>query len=187
MRELTIGMSNDALSHNEKSIMMVELTELAKEFGNATFLKTGMEVVAFGNGGNDDKLVLKKGDLVYIDGEWKEINCFLEEQGEDKIEPVGVFTGLTDYVDNMINQNLSSAASISAFASRLTYRLERLYNEEENATAALSRIEDIDIVEALVEFVKEKILAQSALAMAAQANTLPKHVLSLLESLPKLA
>ena len=50
--------------------------------------------------------------------------------------------------------------------------------------AALSRIEDIDIAEEIMEFVKEQILAQTSLAVAAQANALPEQVLKLLENIP---
>ena len=77
-----------------------------------------------------------------------------------------------------------TASTFSAFASRLSFRLDRLYTEEENAISALSRIEDVDIAKEMIEFVKESILAQTALAIGAQANALPEHVLTLIDTLP---
>ena len=180
-------MSSDTYSQNEKSLLAAEFEGLAKEFEIKTFQKTGMSIVAVDLGGSSDEIMFKKGELVYKDGEWTDINELLDKQPIEKKEPeqpIKRVTSLTDYVDMMMHQNLSSAASMSAFASRLSFRLDRLYTEEENAIAALSRIEDIDMVHEIVEFVKERILAECSLAMAAQANALPEHVLFLLESLP---
>jgi flagellin len=184
MRELSVGMANDTLTKDEKSIMAVEFAELAKEFGVKTFEKTGMEIVSLGIGESAGDFVFKKGDMVYVDGEWKKISE-LEKEHSVNGEAVKISTtGLTEYVDGMMKQNLSSATAISAFSSRLSFRLDRLHVEEENAIAALSRIEDVDIAREMMEYTKESILAQTSLAIAAQANALPNHVLSLLESLP---
>jgi flagellin len=184
MRELSLGMANDTLTKDDKAVLAVEFTELAKEFGVKTFEKTGMEIVSLGMGESDSDFVFKKGDMVYVDGEWKKISE-LEKELAANGSPVTVSTtGLTDYVDSIMKQNLFTATTFSAFASRRTFRLDRLYTEEENAIAALSRIEDIDIAKEMVEFVKESILAQTALAIGAQANVLPAHVLTLIETLP---
>ena len=184
MRELSLGMVNDTLPNDVKQIMALEFTELAKEFGVKTFEKTGMEIVSLGMGESAGDFVFKKDDMVYVDGEWKKISE-LEKELAAGGDPIAVSTtGLTDYVDAMMKQNLFTAATFSAFASRLSFRLDRLYIEEENAIAALSRIEDVDIAREMIEFVKESILAQTALAIAAQANALPEHVLTLISTLP---
>ena len=184
MRELSVGMENDTLSKDEKHMMAAEYAELAKEFGIQTFEKTGMEIVSLGIGEDSDDLVYKKGDMVYLDGKWKKISELEIEKAVDGVPIAVSTTSLTDYIDGIMKQNLSSAGALSAFSSRLSFRLERLYSEEENAMAALSRIEDVDIAREMVEFVKESILAQTSLAVGAQANALPKHVLTLLEALP---
>jgi len=186
MRELSIGMTNDTLSKDEKSILAVEFAELAKEFGVKTFEKTGMEIVALGIGESAGEFVFKKGDMVYLDGKWKKLSELEEVHYANGGTAIASTTGLTEYVDNMMKFNLSSASAISAFSSRLSFRLERLYTEEENAMAALSRIEDVDLAREMMEFVKANIMAQTSLALAAQANALPNHVLSLLDSLPNL-
>ena len=184
MRELSLGMVNDTLTKDDKAILAAEFTELAKEFGVKTFEKTGMEIVALGMSESASDFVFKKGDMVYVDGEWKKISVLEKELAIDG-NPITVSTtGLTDYVDAIMKQNLFTASTFSAFASRLTFRLDRLYTEEVNAIAALSRIEDIDIAKEMIEFVKESILAQTALAIGAQANALPEHVLTLIETLP---
>lgn len=183
MRELTIAISNDTLSQGEKTILATEFSELAKEFGIKTFEKTGMEIISFGTGGAEDELLFKKGDKVFSDGEWKNLSELTEAQALETGTPAIKTMSLTDYVDKMMKQTLSSAVSISAFSSSLSFRLERLYAEEENAVSTLSRIEDVDMAREIVEFTRESILAQTSLAVAAQANALPQQVLTLLESI----
>lgn len=184
MRELTLGMANDTFSQAEKDILAVEFEELAKEFGVKTFEKTGLEIVALETGDSISDLVFKKDDMLFIDGEWKKLSE-LEKAQEMKGEKTPLkTTTLTDYVDSMMKQNIFAASSISAFSSALSFRLERLQAEEGNAIAALSRVEDIDIADEIMEFIKEKMLAQTSLAVAAQANALPEQVLKLLETLP---
>jgi flagellin len=184
MRELTLSMANDTFSQAEKDIMAVEFKELAKEFGVNLFEKTGMEIIALDTVDSKGDFVFKKDDMVFLNGEWKKLSE-LEKAQEMNGEKIPIkTTTLTDYVDSMMKQNMSSASSISAFSSALSFRLERLQTEEENAIAALSRIEDIDIAEEIMEFVKEQILAQTSLAVAAQANALPEQVLKLLENIP---
>jgi flagellin len=184
MRELSIGMSNDTMSREEKEILAVEFKELAKEFGVNTFEKTGMEIVALETDKLKGEFVFKKGEKVYVDGEWTKLSDLEKVQEKSGGTPIVTTTGLTEYVDGMMKQSLMSASSLSAFSSALSFRLDRLYAEEENAIAALSRIEDVDLAKEITEFVKEQLLAQTAMAMAAQANALPEQVLKLLESLP---
>ena len=184
MRELSVSMASDTLSKDEITIIAAEFAELAKEFGIKTFEKTGMEIVSLRIGEAVNDFVFKKGDMVYIDGEWKEISELEKKHISSDGSAAASTTGLIDYVDGMMKQNLLSAAALNAFSSRLSFRLERLFAEEENAIAALSRIEDIDIASEIVEYVKEKLLAQTALAIAAQANAMPGQVLKLLETLP---
>ena len=184
MRELSIGMANDTLSNDDKSIMAAEFAELAKEFGVKTFEETGMEIVALEIGDSAGDFVFKKGDMVFVDGKWTKLSALEEVHAANGGAAIVSTTGLTDYVDGIMKQNLSSVTAMSAFSSRLSFRLDRLYTEEENAIAALSRIEDVDIAQEIIEFVKENILAQASLAVAAQANSLPEHVLFLLDSLP---
>jgi len=50
----------------------------------------------------------------------------------------------------------------------------------ENMQAAESLIRDVDMASQMVSFTKNNILVQSATAMLAQANVLPRSVLQLL-------
>ena len=48
-------------------------------------------------------------------------------------------------------------------------------------TAALSRIEDVDMAEEMSEYTKYNVLSQAATSVLAQANDIPQQVLQLLQ------
>ena len=50
----------------------------------------------------------------------------------------------------------------------------------ENLQAAESRISDVDVSTEMTEFVRQQILSQSAVAMLAQANSLPQMAMQLI-------
>ncbi|MCL2147650.1 MAG: hypothetical protein FWH52_07565 [Synergistaceae bacterium] len=83
MRDLSISLANGTLSQDEKSILLAELTELAKEFSNETFRTTGMEIIAVGNGSLSDELMYKKGDTVYSEGKWIKLSEFDEKWAKE--------------------------------------------------------------------------------------------------------
>ena len=71
-------------------------------------------------------------------------------------------------------------ATFGAVQNRLQYTLDNLSTYQENLTASLSRIKDVDMASEMVNFTKEQILQQAGTAMLAQANQAPQSVLKLL-------
>jgi flagellin len=59
--------------------------------------------------------------------------------------------------------------------------MKNLSISRENLIAAESRIRDLDVAEESSTFAKNQILVNSAVAMLAQANTLPQIALQLLQ------
>ncbi len=72
-------------------------------------------------------------------------------------------------------------ASIGAYSNRLDYAVESLDETSENVTSALSRIEDVDMAEAMSEYTQQNVLQQAAISVLTQANDLPQQVLQLLQ------
>ena len=68
-----------------------------------------------------------------------------------------------------------------AYQNRMGHAIAINKNVSENTTAAESRICDVDMAEAMVEYSKENILIQTAQSMLAQANSNPQRILGLLE------
>ncbi len=71
-------------------------------------------------------------------------------------------------------------ATIGAYINRLTNTVSQLAIQAENLQAAESRIRDVDVAIEMTEFVNNQIKSQAAIAMLAQANSLPQMALTLI-------
>ena len=65
--------------------------------------------------------------------------------------------------------------------NRLENTVSNLQIQTENLQAAESRISDVDVAEETAEFVRNQILTQAAVAMLAQANSMPQMALGLMQ------
>jgi flagellin len=71
-------------------------------------------------------------------------------------------------------------ANLGALQNRLENTISNLQIQSENLQAAESRISDVDVATEMTEFVRQQIKSQSAVAMLAQANSLPRLAMQLL-------
>lgn len=71
-------------------------------------------------------------------------------------------------------------AKLGSIQNRLENTISNLQIQAENLQAAESRISDVDVATEMTEFVRNQILSQSAVAMLAQANSLPRMAMTLL-------
>ena len=71
-------------------------------------------------------------------------------------------------------------ASLGATQNRLENTISNLEIQAENLQASESRISDVDVAQEMTEFVRNKILTQAAVAMLAQANSLPRMAMQLI-------
>ena len=74
----------------------------------------------------------------------------------------------------------TARANLGALQNRLENTMTNLTIQAENLQAAESQISDADIASEMTEFTRNNILAQAAVSMLAQANSLPMLALSLL-------
>jgi len=77
---------------------------------------------------------------------------------------------------------MTGATQISFRAPQQTgaYTITNLTTQAENLQAAESRISDVDVATEMTEFVRQQILAQSAVAMLSQANSMPQMAMQLI-------
>ena len=87
---------------------------------------------------------------------------------------ISVAQGAIDMVSSM-------RSDFGAMQNRLDHTINNLSVQEENITAAESRIRDVDMAKEMMAYTKNDILVQSAQAMLAQANQVPQGVLQLLQ------
>jgi flagellin len=85
-----------------------------------------------------------------------------------------------DSINNAIVSKDKIRANLGALENRLSNTVQVLQIQSENLQSAQSQIADVDVATEMTNFVRAQILAQSAVAMLSQANSLPKMALSLL-------
>ena len=86
---------------------------------------------------------------------------------------------LTAINDAIISKDKIRAA-LGATQNRLQNTISNIQIQSENLQAAESRISDVDVAQEMTEFVRNQILTQSAVAMLAQANSLPRMAMQLI-------
>jgi len=92
--------------------------------------------------------------------------------------------GMAQTAMSAINQAIISKdkirANLGSMQNRLENTITNLEIQAENLQAAESRISDVDVAQEMTEFVRNQILTQSAVAMLAQANSLPRMAMQLI-------
>ena len=83
-------------------------------------------------------------------------------------------------IDIAVQSKDTVRASLGAVSNRLSNTISNLSIQAENLQAAESRISDVDVATEMTEFTRNQILTQAAVAMLAQANSLPQLALQLI-------
>ena len=83
-------------------------------------------------------------------------------------------------LNNAIVMKDKIRADLGALQNRLENTITNLNTQAENLQAAESRISDVDVATEMTEFTRQQILSQSAVAMLAQANSLPQMAMQLI-------
>ncbi|MDD1152623.1 flagellin domain-containing protein [Pseudomonas protegens] len=84
-------------------------------------------------------------------------------------------------IDKALQTINSARADLGAAQNRLTSTISNLQNINENASAALGRVQDTDFAAETAQLTKQQTLQQASTAVLAQANQLPSAVLKLLQ------
>ncbi len=83
-------------------------------------------------------------------------------------------------IDKAVDMVSSERAKIGAWVNRLEHTINNLDVQEENQTAAESRIRDLNIAQETTKLSKSQILSQASTSMLAQANQQAQGLMSLL-------
>lgn len=83
-------------------------------------------------------------------------------------------------IDSAMIEKDKIRANLGATQNRLENTISNLQIQAENLQAAESQISDTDVAQEMTTFVREQILSQAAVAMLAQANSMPKMALQLI-------
>jgi flagellin len=84
-------------------------------------------------------------------------------------------------IDSALKKVNKQRADMGAYQNRLEYAMAGLAAGSENLQASESRIRDTDMAAAMVDFVRDQILVQTANAMLSQANGKSQAVMQLFQ------
>jgi len=101
-------------------------------------------------------------------------------QGGQSISTQSLAQAALNALDQAIISKDKIRANLGALQNRLENTITNLQIQAENLQAAESRISDVDVAIEMTEFVRNQILTQSATAMLAQANSLPRLAMQLI-------
>ncbi|BAP44167.1 flagellin domain-containing protein [Pseudomonas sp. LJDD11] len=101
--------------------------------------------------------------------------------GSDSTTAEASFNAAISAIDSALNTINAARADLGAAQNRLTSTISNLQNINENATAALGRVQDTDFASETAQLTKQQTLQQASTSVLAQANQLPSAVLKLLQ------
>lgn len=183
LRELAVQSANGALSGNERAFIEVEHQQLVAEvqrIAGATefngFEMLGADAGAYAMQVGKD--AVGGVDTIDVTFAATHVNA-LGVNAMDFTTVAGAQTALAT-VDLAIGVLSTARANVGAMQNRLEVTVSNLRVEEENLTAANSRIRDVDVARETAELTRNQIMSQAGTAMLAQANQLPSAALQLL-------
>lgn len=185
MRELAVRASNETLSTSDRTNANLEFTQLQAEInriGNTTsyngtdLLAATAELtfqVGLENSANQRIMVTMTGNMLATG-----TSAALALTGG--VDTVAGATSMLAKIDAALSTLNGYRSKLGSVQNRLERSISNIEADIENATAANSRIRDVDFASETANFTRSQILIQSGTAILAQANSSPQAALSLL-------
>ena len=185
LRELAIQSASDTVGDKERGFTDREFQALKSEIDrisqattfNGTPLlngRAGIFEIQVGTGNNPLT------DRIVYDGQNADVTLeALRMAGESVATKQGAQLSL-GVIDDAISQVSKVRSDLGAMQNRLQSTINNLAVNEENMTAANSRIRDADLAEEVSDMTKNNILMQAGISVLGQANQSQQAVLKLL-------
>ncbi|NLJ45356.1 MAG: flagellin [Treponema sp.] len=197
MRELAVQASNGIYSAEDRMQIQVEVSQLVDEIdriaSHAQF--NGMNLLT-------GRFARETGDNIVTGSMWFHIGANMDQRerayigtmtakglgvrnvGDESILSIATpddsnrAIGTLDAALKVVNKQ---RADLGAYQNRMEHAIRGIDIGAENLQAAESRIRDADMANEMVDYTKNRILAQAGNAMLAQANQKTQQVLQLLQ------
>jgi flagellin len=185
MRELAMQGSNGPMTSTDRGYLNTEFTALQAEmtrlqesakFNGKELLAATASTITFQVGLNNtasDKVTLTFGGL----GMTTLLATSTSVAGASTSNALNAL----GRIDNALTTISTSRAKFGAAMNRLEVVTSSIQTMRLNLSAANSRIRDVDVAEETATLSKQQVLAQSGIAVLAQANQLPQLALSLIQ------
>jgi flagellin len=182
MRELGVRAANETLTDTDRQALDLEYQQLLTEVdrvGRATSFNGGPDLngsltmtfqVGFSNTAND-RVSLTQTSGLSLEA--------LQIDSTD-VDDIADAAGALGQISLALSHLNAYRSRLGATQNRLERAITNLESDIENATAANSRIRDVDFAEETSQLTRLQILSQSGTAVLTQANAMPQAALALL-------
>jgi flagellin len=179
VRDLAVQYNNGTLSVSDKAAITNEVAQLCNEIArisaqtkfNGISLLTGNGTILFQIGADDGETITVSARDMFGASATFDIDSSMFTFGA---------TVTLASIDTAINNVSTARSTFGAVQNRLEHTLNNLATYEENLSASMSQIKDVDMASEMVNFTKLQILQQAGTSMLSQANSSPQSVLKLL-------
>jgi len=191
MRELAIQSRNDSNSATDRVALNKEFSQMSDELtriANSTNLNgknlldgtaSTMTFQVGSNTGTDNQISLTLS--ASFDAASLGVDSAITIIGSDSATAETNFSAAMDAITSAIDTINSARADLGAAQNRFASTISNLQNINENASAALGRVQDTDFAAETAQLTKQQTLQQASTSVLAQANQLPSAVLKLLQ------
>ncbi|WP_201189744.1 flagellin domain-containing protein [Pseudomonas fluorescens] len=191
MRELAVQSRNDSNSSDDRDALNKEFSQMAAELtriagstnlNGKNLLDGSASTMTFQVGSNTGATNQITLDLTAkFDADSLGITSGITIAGSDSTVAETNFSAAVGAIDDALKTINASRADLGAAQNRLTSTISNLQNINENASAALGRVQDTDFAAETAQLTKQQTLQQASTSVLAQANQLPSAVLKLLQ------
>lgn len=191
MRELAVQSRNDSNSATDREALNKEFTAMSSELtriaqstnlNGKNLLDGSASTMTFqvgSNSGASNQISLTLS--ASFDANTLGVGSAISITGADSATSEAAFSAAVAAIDSALQTINSTRADLGAAQNRLTSTISNLQNINENASAALGRVQDTDFAAETAQLTKQQTLQQASTSVLAQANQLPSAVLKLLQ------
>ncbi|WP_445380358.1 flagellin domain-containing protein [Pseudomonas syringae] len=191
MRELAVQSRNDSNSGTDRVALNKEFTQMSSELtriANSTNLNgknlidgsaSTMTFQVGSNSGASNQISLSLS--ASFDANTLGVGSAITIVGSDSAAAETNFSAAIAAIDSALQTINNTRSDLGAAQNRLSSTISNLQNINENASAALGRIQDTDFAAETAQLTKQQTLQQASTSILAQANQLPSAVLKLLQ------
>ncbi|MCX7979021.1 MAG: flagellin [Bdellovibrionaceae bacterium] len=185
LRELAIQAASDTVGEHERKLLNKEVTQLKSEIDRIANVTTWGTTNLLNGKGPEFEIqvgIFENPEENRIGFDASLVNMTLESLGLDELDfssKEGAQVGLAD-LDNAQVIISGERATLGALQNRMYSTIDNLSIQDENLSAANSRIRDTDVALSSSEVTRNNILLQAGTATLAQANTMNQLALKLI-------
>jgi flagellin len=193
MRELAVQSANDSNSSSDRVALNAEFTQMSAELTrisastnlNGKNLLDGsagtMNLQVGSNTGSANTITLTLSSSFDANTLGVGSSVSITGTGGTTGTAASTVAAAITAIDAALQTINSTRANLGASQNRLSSTISNLQNVNQNATAALGRIQDTDFAAETANLTKQQTLQQASTSVLAQANQLPSAVLKLLQ------